>query len=175
MFKTILLATDGSGQGAKAAEVAGNLAGRYDARLVIVTVLPRSLTLDEITARPQAGRFSKEVRDEMERVAHALDGVGSAENVAYLHVPAPSAAIEALGTEILAEAEGVAKAKGAKNLTTVTAIGSAAEEIVEAAGKAGADLIVMGSRGLTDLRGIIMGSVSHKVLHNADCPCLLTR
>lgn len=35
--------------------------------------------------------------------------------------------------------------------------------------------IIMGSRGLSDLSGIIMGSVSHQVLHFADCPVLLVK
>lgn len=37
------------------------------------------------------------------------------------------------------------------------------------------DLIVMGSRGLSDLEGMILGSTAHRVLHAAHCPVLLTR
>jgi nucleotide-binding universal stress UspA family protein len=37
------------------------------------------------------------------------------------------------------------------------------------------DLIVMGSRGLTDVQGLIMGSDAHRVLSAAHCPVLITR
>ncbi|SHK23547.1 universal stress protein [Desulforamulus aeronauticus] len=35
--------------------------------------------------------------------------------------------------------------------------------------------IVLGSRGLTDLQGLVMGSVSHRVLHQAHCPVTLVK
>lgn len=47
--------------------------------------------------------------------------------------------------------------------------------IVDAAEEFDADIVVMGSRGLTDLSGLIMGSVTHKVLHLSHCPVLVVR
>jgi nucleotide-binding universal stress UspA family protein len=54
-------------------------------------------------------------------------------------------------------------------------IGLAAQEILNAAKDTDAQLIVMGTRGLTDWSGLLVGSVAHKVLHLAPCPVLLVR
>jgi nucleotide-binding universal stress UspA family protein len=53
--------------------------------------------------------------------------------------------------------------------------GRAARDIVETAEAAGADLIVMGSRGLSEMTSLLVGSVAHKVLHLAACPVLIAR
>lgn len=53
--------------------------------------------------------------------------------------------------------------------------GHTAREIVGQAKDEGADLIVMGSRGLSDIAGLFLGSVAHKVLQLADVPVLVTR
>lgn len=53
--------------------------------------------------------------------------------------------------------------------------GPAAEGILKVAESRNADLIVMGTRGLGTLRGLLLGSVSSKVLQHAHCPVMLTR
>lgn len=37
------------------------------------------------------------------------------------------------------------------------------------------DLIVMGSRGITDFAGLFLGSVAHQVLHKSDCPVFIAK
>ena len=49
------------------------------------------------------------------------------------------------------------------------------QAILSAAGKDGADLIVMGSHGRTGLDKMLMGSVSEKVLNQSECPVLVVR
>lgn len=51
----------------------------------------------------------------------------------------------------------------------------AAEAIIRVAHTREADLIIMGTRGLGSLQGLLMGSVSHKVLNHAPCPVMLIR
>jgi nucleotide-binding universal stress UspA family protein len=38
-----------------------------------------------------------------------------------------------------------------------------------------ADLIVMGTRGMTELKSLVLGGVANKVVHHAHCPVLLVR
>lgn len=45
-----------------------------------------------------------------------------------------------------------------------------ADEICDYAKEKDFNLIVMGSRGLSDIKEILLGSVSHDVLHKAHCP-----
>jgi len=53
--------------------------------------------------------------------------------------------------------------------------GYAAREIVAAARAHDASIIVMGSRGRSDLAGLVLGSTAHKVIHLADRPVLVVR
>jgi nucleotide-binding universal stress UspA family protein len=53
--------------------------------------------------------------------------------------------------------------------------GRAARVILEVAEASDAGMIVMGSRGLSDLAGLVLGSVTHKVLHLAHVPVLVVR
>jgi len=53
--------------------------------------------------------------------------------------------------------------------------GSPVEQIVLVASKEKADLIVMGNRGLTGLKKILLGSVAWGVTQLATCPVLIVR
>lgn len=37
------------------------------------------------------------------------------------------------------------------------------------------DLIVMGSRGVSNFEGLFLGSVAHQVLHKSNCPVFITK
>jgi nucleotide-binding universal stress UspA family protein len=55
------------------------------------------------------------------------------------------------------------------------AAGRVAKAIVETVADKGIDLVVMGSRGLSDVQGLLLGSVTHKVMQLADVPVLVDR
>jgi nucleotide-binding universal stress UspA family protein len=48
--------------------------------------------------------------------------------------------------------------------------GRIAAEIIDEAKSFGAVVIVLGSRGMTSLEGLVLGSVTHKILHLAKVP-----
>ena len=56
-----------------------------------------------------------------------------------------------------------------------TIVGQAAREIVADAVLYDAGVIVMGSRGRSDLTGLLLGSTAHKVIHLTDRPVLVVR
>jgi nucleotide-binding universal stress UspA family protein len=53
--------------------------------------------------------------------------------------------------------------------------GRAAQEIMDVAASEDAGLIVMGSRGMSDWQGLLIGSVAHKVVHLSSVPVLIVR
>jgi nucleotide-binding universal stress UspA family protein len=53
--------------------------------------------------------------------------------------------------------------------------GDTPEQIVEVAEKVTADLIVLGSRGMSEWKSLLLGGVASKVVAHATCPVLLVR
>lgn len=58
---------------------------------------------------------------------------------------------------------------------TILMHGPAAHTIVRTARRLKADLILMGSRGLSDIQGFLLGSVSRQVAATAPCPLLVVK
>ena len=56
-----------------------------------------------------------------------------------------------------------------------TTFGHAAREIMEDAKEHDVGVIVMGTRGRSELGGLVLGSTAHKVIHLADRPVLVVR
>ena len=103
-----------------------------------------------------------------------------------IQVPLPARASRLVGREALdryyeEEADKVftsaRKVLKRDNITVTEAyrIGAPDEMLAQEADKLPADLIVMGSRGLTALKGLIMGSDTTGVLARTKCPVLLLR
>ena len=59
------------------------------------------------------------------------------------------------------------------NIKTWVKYGSIAEEIISTASELGCTMIIMGTRGRSELTSIVIGSVSHDVLRHAAMPVLL--
>ena len=82
--------------------------------------------------------------------------------------------METEGKEIIRKADAYAKAEGADYECRLLQ-GVPAEEIMKIALSEKVDLIVLGSRGLTEVRAFLLGSVSDKVSHHAKCPTLIIK
>jgi nucleotide-binding universal stress UspA family protein len=147
MFKTILVPIDGSDHAEKAVSVAADLAGKYGATLHIITVM------DSTELAPALHRFA-----EAEHISGA-----EAQVATYI------------SDRFVERAREIAQEGGAPSIETFVSMGNVQEKILEYAKKTGADLIVMGSRGLSDLKGLMLGSISHKVANSAPCTVITVR
>jgi nucleotide-binding universal stress UspA family protein len=77
-------------------------------------------------------------------------------------------------TQALAEAREFLDGRGITGVY-VEGHGNPADVIVQEAEESGADLIVVGTRGLSTARRVLMGSVSTNVVHHAPCDVLVVR
>ena len=68
-----------------------------------------------------------------------------------------------------------AKSAGLRDVTGVCLEGVIVDEIIGYLEQTPADLLVMGSRGLSTARRLLMGSVSDAIVHHATCPVLVVR
>jgi len=78
------------------------------------------------------------------------------------------------GTTILVDGENKVKAEGVQ-AETLLKEGHTVQEILKAARDSEFDLIVMGARGISKIRGMLLGSVSDGVIRNAPCPVPVTK
>jgi nucleotide-binding universal stress UspA family protein len=76
--------------------------------------------------------------------------------------------------KILDRCKEMAEKSGIK-ISTVIAEGDAASSITKYAQQGEFDLIVIGSRGLGRLKGMMLGSISNKVLHHTKCSVMIVK
>lgn len=135
----IVLATDGSEHSTRAAEMAGLLSSALDVPVDVINV----------------------VADMTPVTDGAIHEYAEIEQVVINHRDL----LEAIGADVIAQATSVVHKAGGKVGATDVLIGSVAQQIVHYAEANHADCIVMGRRGLGNISGLLMGSVSHKVAH----------
>jgi len=82
---------------------------------------------------------------------------------------------ESFGKVILDRAEQNARKGDVTDIKRVIGTGDPAQQIIECARREKADAIFLGSRGLGDLKGLLLGSVSHKVGQLAECTCVTVK
>jgi nucleotide-binding universal stress UspA family protein len=77
--------------------------------------------------------------------------------------------------ELLTEVQQVIEKKGIKTSIEVISNKSVAEGIIDYAKELGADVIVIGTKGLTGVEKFFMGSVASAVINHAHCPVVAIR
>jgi nucleotide-binding universal stress UspA family protein len=78
------------------------------------------------------------------------------------------------GELILAEGEKIVKAEGVQ-VETLLKEGHIVEEILKKTREGNFDLIVIGAKGISKLKEILLGSVSYGVTSHAPCPVLIVK
>ncbi len=176
MIKSIVLAIDGSIPAEHAQTMAIDLASKYDAQLTLVHVLTRDHPSTEFTRMAEVERLSdsaqpgvKEKENTYSAVARFLGSTNDSKDAKEARI------IVLLGEQIINKASKSARKAGVKNITAEILTGDYANSILEVAKKADADVIVMGRRGLSNLKGFVTGSVSHKVSQRAECSVLTVK
>ena len=76
---------------------------------------------------------------------------------------------------LLDELKKLAEENGAKDVKTKIAVGPIAEEIVRIGEEDNYDYIVVGTRGMSGFKRMLMGSVAEKVVLHAHCPVVVVR
>jgi len=145
----ILLPTDGSESAARAANLAIEVAKKFGAELAVLHVI----------AVP-AGRLAKA----------ELNPSYDAELKEYFESANKKA--DSIVNEVIRSAE--AKDVKATHLIQKYSF-SVVETILEQATKSNVDLIVMGTRGITGFKKLLIGSVSSGVVSHAHCSVLIVR
>ncbi len=168
MFTTILVANDGSDHGRNATRIAGNLAAKYDAELFVAHVVSDQAVPEQLRRMAEVEHLVKESEPEPNSTFGRLS-------------LKPSPEVEeqqlrsAISTKVLEQGVALAKHEGATKAKPLGLEGDAAEALVEAVGRHGADLVVIGSRGFGPLGRLLHGSVSTEVSQQVRCPCLIVK
>ena len=176
MFETILVPTDGSEHAGKALQLATDIAEKYEARLILLHVLPNSPLPEDLRRMARSEHIVSEALGGSAPLSPEVKFPASTILVTEAESVAEARQVRQFIAEgIIARAKRVADEKGVKDISAVIEDGDPTEQILRYAEKEAANLIVMGSRGLGDLKGLLMGSVSHKVSQMSPCSCITVK
>jgi nucleotide-binding universal stress UspA family protein len=155
VFQKILVALDGSEHSARALEVAIQIAKKFSAKLTLLNVYSVSVA-PVVVPEPSTLTPSGVPVVTPAEVSKIVD------------------AAREVGKRILSDGEEKVRAEGIQ-VETALKEGDTVQEIVKAAQEGRFDLIVMGVRGISKIRELLLGSVSEGVIRHASCPVLVVK
>ena len=144
MFQRILVPVDGSDRALTALKFAIALQEKFDSELLILCVYRHHSLLE--------ASMSMVRPEEPENLDDSMREFSS---------------------DVVEKAKTYAAEHGGQNVRGFIKSGQPARTIVGFAKERKVDLIVLGSRGLGDIEGFLLGSVSHKVTSLAGCPVMV--
>jgi nucleotide-binding universal stress UspA family protein len=145
-FEKVMVAFDTSKDSVKAVEFGCSLAGKYGSTLLIVHVYS--------TALPAYGGVAQMPVPEYENIAELS---------------------KERARGILADGIELAEARGVKAVGELLEANSTVQAILEFAVSEKVDLIIVGTRGMTGFKKLILGSVSNGLVSHSECPVLVVR
>jgi nucleotide-binding universal stress UspA family protein len=155
MFEKVLVPLDGSEHSERALETAIQIAKKFRSKttlLHVYSVTAPAVIAPEPTTLTPAG-FPVVTPEEVAKMVEAARMVGN---------------------RILKDGEQKAKSANVR-VETVLREGNTVQEIVALAKEGEFNLIVMGVRGISRIRELLMGSVSEGVIKNAHCPVIVVK
>ena len=171
MFSTIISPVDGTEPSEHALQYASELARKHDAKLILVHVLLRGTSVPAMRELAESKGFLEEVKSDIADVE--IMPVATAAGVAAPVEVVPDETLERFGQFLLKNAAD--SAHGIEDIQQRILDGDPAEAILQCAEDENASLIVIGSRGVGDLKSLLLGSVSHKLVQHSKCPCLVVK
>lgn len=176
VVKSILVATDGSAPARRAIEVACELAVRFDAEMNVVHVLEPDSR--KATAAREFARAEHLVAAEPPDPVESMERRTRLPPEIYLREGEPDdpyRVMAEVGERLLMEAATAARERGVEQVHTFAESGKPADSIIALAERTHSDMVVIGSRGLSGLQGLLMGSVSRRVVERAPCTCVTVK
>lgn len=171
MFKNILCPLDGSDHSDKALELAINLAKANNSKLVLFHALLSTAGSGELRHFADIEGLAKTVEPEIRRMS-AIEG---RLEYGYEEGPGSTRYLVEIGQHILDDSKRIAQEDGVKSVDVILSDGDAASQILRCVKERGIDCVVMGARGLSDVKAIFLGSVSHKVANHVPCTCIMVK
>jgi nucleotide-binding universal stress UspA family protein len=145
MFGSIVVGTDGSETAGEAVRQATELAKATGARLFLVS------------AFEPVG--NQRLREERQQVPEDMQWMVSAREDVEATLKGASESVQEAGVEV----------------ETFSRQGDPADAILDVAEEKGADLIIVGNKGMSGAKRFLLGSVPNKVSHHAPCSVMIIR
>ena len=136
--------------------------------------------LEEILLAVDMSDYARKAVPAAAELAKAGGGTVHVLHVRELYYPVPPTVVGDSPEEAQQLVDSVVEELNKTGVTADGAVrpstgGSPASVILQQAREVGAGLVVLGSRGLSDLSGLLLGSVAHKVIQLSSCPVLVVR